>query len=82
MKNMKVFTIGLAIIAAFCFGKALNNPLQAKHPHMNAAKLKLEEAKNQLQKAEHDYNGHRTKAVGLVEQAIKEINEGIAAEKK
>jgi hypothetical protein len=80
MKTIKSLTIGVAIIAAFCFGKAMN--FQEKHPHMKGAKVKLEEAKNQLQKAEHDYNGHRTKAVGYIDQAIKEINEGIASEKK
>jgi len=53
-----------------------------KHPHMVAAKKALENAEKQLQQAAHDYNGHRTKAIELVDQAIKEINEGIASDKK
>lgn len=78
MKTIKTLAIGAALIGAFCFGKAY----QEKHPHMNAAKTKLEEAKAQLQKAAHDYSGHRTKAVGFIDQALAEIAAGIASEKK
>ncbi|MGZ3932796.1 MAG: hypothetical protein ACXVP0_16125 [Bacteroidia bacterium] len=78
MKTIKTLAICAAIVGAFCFGKAY----QEKHPHMTAAKTKLEEAKAQLQKAAHDYSGHRTKAVSFVDQAIKEINDGIASDKK
>jgi hypothetical protein len=52
-----------------------------EHPHMDAAKKALENAKAQLEQAAHDYNGHRVKALDLVNQAIKEINEGIASDK-
>jgi predicted lipid-binding transport protein (Tim44 family) len=48
-----------------------------EHPHMDAAKKALDNAKNQLQQAVHDYNGHRAKALDLVDQALKEINEGL-----
>ena len=51
-------------------------------PHMDDAKKALENAKKQLKEAAHDYNGHRAKALELVDQAIKEINEGLESEKK
>jgi hypothetical protein len=77
MKTIKVIAISALVIGAFCFGKSY----QGKHPHMEGAKLKLNEAKNQLQKAEHDYNGHRAKAIEHINMAIKEIDEGIASQK-
>jgi hypothetical protein len=51
------------------------------HPFMNAAKKKLTEAVTQLKKATHDYQGHRVKAIQLVEDAIKEIDLGLASDK-
>ena len=52
------------------------------HPEMMRAKKQLEAAKDSLQKAAHDYSGHRVKAIGLIDQALKEINAGIASDKK
>lgn len=48
-----------------------------KQPHMEHALKDLENAKAQLEKAEHDKGGHRAKAVELVKQAISEVREGI-----
>jgi len=36
-------------------------------------------ARNDLQQAEHDKGGHRENAVGLVQQAINQVNQGIVA---
>ena len=36
-------------------------------------------AVNELNQAEHDKGGHRENAVGLVQQAINQVNLGIAA---
>jgi len=52
------------------------------HPFMNAAKKKLNEAEVQLKKASHDYQGHRVKAIEYVEDAIKEIDLGLASDTK
>jgi hypothetical protein len=81
MKTIKLFALGALLIGAFCFGKVTNS-LQEKHPHMSAAKNKLQEAKDQLQKAAHTYDGHRVKAIEYIESALKEINEGLASQKK
>ena len=77
MKTIKLAGVCALIVGAFCFGRILDD----KHPHMNAAKLKLEEAKAQLQKATHDYSGHRAKAIEHIDIAWKEINDGIASQK-
>ena len=36
-------------------------------------------ARNDLQQAEHDKGGHRENAVGLAQQAINQVNQGIVA---
>ena len=51
------------------------------HPEMMRAKKQLQAAKESLQKSAHDYHGHRVKAINLVDQAIKEIDAGIASDK-
>jgi len=48
-------------------------------PHMQAALKALQNAANQLQNAIPDKAGHREKAIGLVNQAITQVQEGIAA---
>jgi hypothetical protein len=48
-----------------------------RHPHMVAASRDLERAEKQLEKAAHHYDGHRAKAVELVKQAEKELQEGL-----
>ena len=50
-------------------------------PHMERAKLALESARNNLDKAEADKGGHRAKALDLVKDAIDEVNKGIEAGK-
>jgi hypothetical protein len=46
-------------------------------PYMEAARADLQKAKAELLVAEHNKGGHRAKAVGLVNQAIAEVNRGI-----
>jgi len=48
-----------------------------RHPHMIAASRDLERAEKQLEKAVHHYDGHRAKAVELVKEAEKELQEGL-----
>ena len=48
-----------------------------RHPHILAATRDLERAEKQLEKAAHHYDGHRAKALELVKQAEKELQEGL-----
>jgi hypothetical protein len=41
------------------------------------ARNDLQQGANELQQAEHDKGGHREAAVGLVQQAIDQVNQGI-----
>ena len=51
----------------------------AAQPHMMNALHALENAKSQLQEAAADKGGHRVNAINLINQAIGEVNAGIAA---
>jgi hypothetical protein len=47
-------------------------------PNMQAARANLQTAKSELQAATPDKGGHRANAIGLVKNAISEVNAGIA----
>jgi hypothetical protein len=51
-------------------------------PFMRAARADLQTAKNQLQQATRDKGGHRAKAMTLVNQAIAQVNQGIAYDRR
>lgn len=51
-------------------------------PFMKAAKTNLNQAKGNLNKATADKGGHRNKALGLVNDAIEQVNKGIAYDRR
>jgi hypothetical protein len=73
MKRKSYFLAVLFLLAMFSL--ALATP--PDQPHMEAARDSLQKAKAELQIAEHNKGGHRAKAVGLVNNAIAEVNRGI-----
>jgi hypothetical protein len=53
-----------------------------RHPEMHEAMRALRHAKETLNKdAAHDFAGHRVKAIEHIDQAIKEIEEGLQSDK-
>jgi hypothetical protein len=42
------------------------------HPHIDEALEAMRNAKHHLESAEHDFHGHRAKAIGHLNQAIRE----------
>jgi hypothetical protein len=53
-----------------------------KHPHIRAAIHELQEAKNELQHADHDFGGHRAEAVEAVDNALKQLRQALQYDKK
>ena len=51
-------------------------------PNMQAARTSLQTARAELQKATPDKGGHRVNAIGLINSAIAEVNEGIAFDRR
>ena len=48
---------------------------------LRAARRNLQTAETELNKSVHKFEGHRTKAIELTQQAIKHVDEGLAASK-
>ncbi len=66
--------LGLSLYSA---GNPPQNSDMAKHePHMSAAYGHLREAKAELEKASPNKGGHRERAMQLVDQALRQIDEG------
>lgn len=53
-----------------------------RHPELRRAIHKLRLAKQDLEKAAHDYGGHKAKAIEAIDTAIEELNDAIASDKK
>lgn len=60
----------------------LAGQLTAAQPHMNAALKQLRSARASLNKATPDKGGHRARALELVDQAILEVERGIAYDRR
>lgn len=77
MKKMML----VAVVSAFVGGFA-TQAFAEKQPMMKAALVNLNQAKNNLQNATADKGGHRVKALELVNQAIEQVEKGIAFDDK
>jgi len=51
------------------------------HPEIHHAIHKLKGAKADLEKATHDYAGHRVAAIKLIDQALEELKEALESDK-
>ena len=71
----------LAGAAVATLGAALGTVqmAEADQPHMRSALQSLRNAQEQLSVATHNKSGHRENALNLVNQAIGEVEAGIAA---
>ena len=72
------FTLQRVLPAIGLGGLAAGLATAANQPNMHAALGHLRAAKQSLEKAEQDKGGHRAKAIELVENAIREVEAGIA----
>ena len=73
MKAVAV-ALGLALM-----GSAASATAQVDQPHMQKALADLQAARAELNAAAHDKQGHRGRAIQIVDQAIGEVRAGIAA---
>ncbi len=76
---MKTFGKCSGILALIFLGAFITPSLVAENqPHMRAALDHLQAAKAELEAAERDKGGHRTRAQQLTQQAIAEVKAGIS----
>lgn len=78
MKKIKSVLV-LAISFAFTVNLLA---MSVDQPFMESAKVNLNQAKNNLNKATQDKGGHRNKAKSLVNQALDEVNKGIKYDRR
>jgi len=72
--------ISLAVLALLVFTAA--GIAAGDQPFMRAARADLMTAKSELQKAIPDKGGHRVKAIQLTNQAIAQVNAGMAFDRQ
>jgi hypothetical protein len=53
-----------------------------RHPRIHAAIREVEAAKAELQKAPHDFGGHRADAVQAVDRAIEQLRVALQYDRK
>jgi cob(I)alamin adenosyltransferase len=70
-KFMPIVGLGLVLVAV--------RPARAgDNPEMHQAQADLESARTHLQAAAHDYDGHRKRALELVNDALGQVRDGLA----
>ena len=80
MRRTTPWTAITAFIFALVLGASIGGVAVAQYQnHMRNARSDLQAAWNQLNVAEHDKAGHRVNAMNYVDQAIQQVNAGIAA---
>jgi hypothetical protein len=53
-----------------------------KHPHIRKAIQELKAAKKELEKADHDFGGHRVAAIAAADSAIEQLQIALKYDKK
>lgn len=77
-KNVvRTFLLVGLLLVAFVAGQ-----LTAAQPHMQSALTNLRQAKRNLDAASNDKGGHRARAQALVNDAINEVEKGIAFDRR
>lgn len=72
--------IALGLLMLLTFGVVAG--AAPDQPYMHAARTDLQTANNQLQQARANKGGHRVKAIALINQAIAQVNAGIAYDRQ
>ncbi len=75
-KHIGVLVVTLAM--GMILGAATVVLTAERHPHIRAAMRALGHAQRQLERAAHEYGGHRAKALDLIRAAEKELQEALA----
>jgi len=69
----------IAYSVATGHGLHVRTALAGPQPNMEDAARRLRAAKAYLERAEHNKGGHRVRAIEIVDQAIVEVDKGMAA---
>lgn len=79
---MKIKKLTAVLLTALIMGSlTIISAAAPDQPNMTAARNNLNKAEKSLRKATEDKGGHRQRAINLVNQAVAEVNRGIAYDK-
>ena len=78
MKTSRSRIVVACLLCAVLLSGFLHGRASADQPHMQAALEHLREAKGELERADVDKGGHRARAIVLVNDAIAQVEKGIA----
>ncbi len=76
-RSLRIVLAVVALGASFFAGRAL-----AAQPNMQAALDHLQAARRELTQATPDKGGHRAKALALVDEAIRQVREGMRFDRR
>ena len=68
---------GLTLVAGLSSAQAAE-----RHPKIRAAIRSLEQAKDEMQHADHDFGGHRVDAIKECDEAIRQLKLALQYDKK
>lgn len=77
--NIAHLVLAFAVGVMAAGGVLIQNAQAANQPHMYSALDHLRAARHQLEVALDDKGGHRVKAIAIIDNAIGEVKDGIAA---
>ncbi len=75
-------TLALASLGLVAVAASGAEPEKERHPHVRAAIRELHEAKRDLQKADHDFGGHRVEAINAIDHAIIQLEKAVRSDAK
>jgi len=84
---MKRMTAILALAAAFALpvtmiSRAQAEPRREHHPEIHKAIAALEAAKHYMERADHDFHGHRVEALRATDEAIHQLRLAVESDKR
>jgi hypothetical protein len=74
--------LGLGLWSGGLLGDRSVQAAPERHPHIRAALEELREAKRELEKADHDFGGHRKEAIKAIDEALIQLEKALKFDKK
>jgi hypothetical protein len=69
--------LGLGLWSGGVLGDRSAQAAPERHPHIRAAIEELREAKKELERADHDFGGHRKEAIKALDEAIIQLERAL-----
>jgi hypothetical protein len=77
-----LFLGGWGVLSVFAGRAVAEEKEKERHPHIHAAIRELREARRDLEKADHDFGGHRVAAIKAIDHAIEQLEKALKHDKK